>query len=274
MTDTDIDCLVPWAEIEIHQRRLPHWQQGRVAVFVTWRLADALPQERLAAWRGERAAWLARHPQPWDAITRQTYAEEFGQTIDRWLDAGHGSCLLREPAARAELVRVLEAFAGTRYRLHAWVVMPNHVHVLFSPTGVEPADRTIAAWKGVSARRIHQHLDAKEAKGARALLPAVCPGARALLPASLPNRQAGVPALLCERHPGARALLPAACTDAPAIPPAAEPNRGRLWQPESWDTLIRSAAHFAACRRYIAENPSRARLAPADFTLWLEERAH
>jgi putative transposase len=88
--------------------------------------------------------------------------------------------------------------------------MPNHVHVLFSPAGTEPVERTIGAWKGVSARAIHQRLG----------------------------------------------------------------GGGRLWQAESWDTLIRSMAHFAACRRYVADNPSRARLSSADYALWLDESAH
>jgi REP element-mobilizing transposase RayT len=206
MAEHDIAYFVPWAEIDRHERRLPHWQQGRVAVFVTWRLADALAQEKLTAWNVERALWLAHHPEPWDIAMRRCYAEQFGQMIDRWLDAGHGSCLLRTPLARAELVRVLQAFDGTRYRMHAWVVMPNHVHVLFSPIGTESPERTIGAWKGVSARRIHLR----------------CGGG------------------------------------------------GRLWQPESWDTLIRSSDHLAACHRYIAENPTRSQLAPDEFTLWAE----
>jgi type I restriction enzyme R subunit len=210
MSGEDIACLVPWAGIETHERRLPHWQQDRVAVFVTWRLADALPQARLTQWHLERTTWLTRHPPPWDDATHRTYAEQFGQEIDRWLDAGHGSCLLREPAAQEEIGRVLQRFNRVRYRLHAWVVMPNHVHVLFSPAGTEPIERTIGAWKGVSARRLNERVG----------------------------------------------------------------GSGRLWQSESWDTLIRSMAHFAACRRYIADNPARAHLPPTDFTLWLEEKVH
>jgi type I restriction enzyme R subunit len=206
MAEHDIAYFVPWAEIDKHERRLPHWRQGRVAVFVTWRLADALAQEKLADWNAERANWMARHPKPWDIATRRCYAEQFGQKIDRWLDAGHGTCLLRDPSARTELVQVLQTFDGTRYRMHAWVVMPNHVHVLFSPTGAESPARTIGAWKGVSARCIHLH----------------CGGS------------------------------------------------GQFWQPESWDTLIRSPDHFASCCRYIAENPVSSRLSSDEFTLWTE----
>jgi type I restriction enzyme R subunit len=222
MSVSDIEFLVPWSEIETHERRLPHWQQGRVAIFVTWRLADALPNERLANWRRERDLWLAQHPMPWDETTLRVYRSDFGQAVDRWLDAGYGGCRLRDPAARMDLVEVLRNFDGVRYNLHAWVLMPNHAHVLFSPSAGESASRTIGAWKGVSARRIN----------------------------------------LLGRINGAAASTP-------------ERNGSpiTLWQAEYWDTLIRSCAHFAACRSYIAAYPARARLALSDYTLWLKDPA-
>lgn len=35
---------------------------------------------------------------------------------------------------------------------HAWVIMPNHVHMIFSP--LRRIELLIQCWKGVSARRI------------------------------------------------------------------------------------------------------------------------
>jgi hypothetical protein len=87
----------PYAPIQQHKHRLPHWQQGSVYYFVTWRLADSLPREKLARWSGERNLWLLRNPPPWNTETEAEYHETFSQVIDDWLDAGAGSCLLADP---------------------------------------------------------------------------------------------------------------------------------------------------------------------------------
>jgi REP element-mobilizing transposase RayT len=45
-------------------------------------------------------------------------------------------------------------FHGEKVHHHAWVIMPNHVHLLFKP--VVPLPKLIEAWKSVSARAIGQ----------------------------------------------------------------------------------------------------------------------
>jgi REP element-mobilizing transposase RayT len=50
----------------------------------------------------------------------------------------------------------LQAFASQRYNLHAWCVMPNHVHVLIRLCeGVRLGD-VIKSWKTFTGRRINQ----------------------------------------------------------------------------------------------------------------------
>ncbi len=45
-------------------------------------------------------------------------------------------------------------FQGERVNHHAWVIMPNHVHLLFQP--VNPLGILLQAWKSVSAKLIGQ----------------------------------------------------------------------------------------------------------------------
>ena len=45
-----------------------------------------------------------------------------------------------------------------QYDLHAWVVMPNHVHVLFTPREGFELPAIVQAWKSVSARRTNRVL--------------------------------------------------------------------------------------------------------------------
>jgi type I restriction enzyme R subunit/putative DNA methylase len=48
----------------------------------------------------------------------------------------------------------LLTFDSQRYRLLAWVVMPNHVHVLFQPMNGWTVAKIVAAWKKFTARKI------------------------------------------------------------------------------------------------------------------------
>ena len=55
----------------------------------------------------------------------------FTMRVRRWLDQGHGECILRAAAElRATMRQLLRHFDGDRYALDSFVVMPNHVHVL------------------------------------------------------------------------------------------------------------------------------------------------
>lgn len=76
------------------------------------------------------------------------------EKIEKWLKAGHGSCVLREPAIAAMTQQTLLYFDGYRYRLMAWVVMPNHVHVLFEPINGWPLNKIVASWKRHTAMEI------------------------------------------------------------------------------------------------------------------------
>ena len=49
---------------------------------------------------------------------------------DAFLDAGMGTCWLRQPEVAQIIEDALLHFDGIRYRLIAWTIMPNHVHAL------------------------------------------------------------------------------------------------------------------------------------------------
>jgi putative transposase len=54
----------PYGHIRVTKNRLPHWQQNGAVYFVTFQLADALPQSVLELWAEERNIWLKWHPLP------------------------------------------------------------------------------------------------------------------------------------------------------------------------------------------------------------------
>jgi len=51
----------------------------------------------------------------------------------------------------------LLTFDRLRYHLIAWVVMPNHVHVLFEPIHGWTVAKIVASWKKFTARQICDH---------------------------------------------------------------------------------------------------------------------
>lgn len=142
----------PERETLKHGEKLPHWQQGEVIQFVTFRLADSMPRTKLRQWKEELAAWKIHHPEPWTDEVEREYHQRFTWKLEQWLDEGHGACLLKDPTVRSVLEETLMHDHGTRTDHHSWVVMPNHVHLLFTPRA--SLEKLMQSWKGISSRRI------------------------------------------------------------------------------------------------------------------------
>ncbi|QOJ12353.1 MAG: transposase [Chthonomonadaceae bacterium] len=119
---------------------LPHFDGGDISQAVTFRLADSLPAERIWAWREELKS-----------LPKDKASAEERKRIERWLDAGHGAAYLRDPRIADLVQSALLRFDGERYRLHAWVVMPNHVHVLVTPEKGQALSRILHSWKSYTA---------------------------------------------------------------------------------------------------------------------------
>ena len=140
---------------------LPHWRQEGVTYFVTWRTADSMPRERVEQWQREREEWLAQHPEPHSESEKAEYDRLFSERWEKWLDECHGECLLARPELKAVVESALRHFDGQRYRLDAFVVMPNHVHVLVTPLGAHRLSEIVQNWKSYTAHEINRRLGRK-----------------------------------------------------------------------------------------------------------------
>lgn len=146
------EFLDPSEDIQKHGTNLPHWQQSDAMQFVTFRLGDAMPREKLRQWKQGFAVWKFHHPKPWSTEVERDYQKRFIWRLEHWLDEGSGSCILAEKAVRLRLEETLMHDQGKKAEHHAWVIMPNHVHLLF--TAHEPLERLMKSWKGVSSSKI------------------------------------------------------------------------------------------------------------------------
>ena len=125
---------------------IPHIDAGDKPQFITWRLADALPASVLDAWVKELAQ-----------VGDEERKRELSKRIEVYCDAGHGSCVLRDPRVARIVQETLFEAHGKSLELHRWAVMPNHAHVLVTPTNSSLAD-TVKKLKGASARQINDLL--------------------------------------------------------------------------------------------------------------------
>ena len=123
-----------------YRRRLPHIYETEQAVFLTWRLHDSLPSHRAF---------------PKEALNSgQAFA-----AMDRLLDeARSGAFYLRQPDIADMIVDAIHYNANIlgHYLLHAFVVMPNHVHLLATPAVALP--KLTKSLKGITAKRANAML--------------------------------------------------------------------------------------------------------------------
>jgi len=140
------------------QRNLPHWTADKAIYWVTFRLADSIPKDKLDAWRSYYNVWLKNHSQPWDTMTWEEYNEKFGEPFEKWLDAGMGSCALARENARENVRQSLLYFDKIRLILHAAVIMPTHVHCLMEPLEGFELSELLKSIKSYSAHEVNKRL--------------------------------------------------------------------------------------------------------------------
>jgi len=94
---------------------LPHFDGGPIPQFLTFRLHDSVPQELIEKWK-------------------TTLSDiQFRKSVEKFLDAGHGSCYLKHRGVARMVADSLKFHDGKKYELDAWVIMPNHLHFLVTP---------------------------------------------------------------------------------------------------------------------------------------------
>ena len=121
---------------------LPHLDTPGLIQSVGIRLADSLPRDVL------------------DQLYADTSHDELERMrrIERLLDAGRGACWLSRPDIARLVERAMLHFDGTRYRLLAWTVMPNHVHFVLETRSEHPLFRVIQGFKSYTALRANRTL--------------------------------------------------------------------------------------------------------------------
>jgi len=154
----------------IHSRGyLPHVKREGVEYFVTFRLADSLPKDVLLRHEGERAQRLralaeANRLGRATAEREETINRDFLRKVERYLDLGAGACHLRRPEIASLVAGALQFFHEERYVLREWIVMPNHIHVLFRPIQNYLVGEVVKSWKQFTSLRAKRLLGLPEGR--------------------------------------------------------------------------------------------------------------
>ena len=115
-----------------HERGyLPHLDRPGVRQMVNFRLADALPRELRHEWE--------------DIFSLSDDRRRFAR-LEAYCDRGHGACELWQSEIAARFEEILLHDHGRRCGVLAWVVMPNHVHLLVEVWDT-PLGKLVQSWK-------------------------------------------------------------------------------------------------------------------------------
>jgi REP element-mobilizing transposase RayT len=115
---------------------LPHLEVPESTYFLTFRLAGTLPQNVLSGFL-EKREHMRKYPPHKNQtlndaeIQRLKYLES--TKVQEYLDKGIGECWLRDTPIATIVKNSIEHFDSVKYVSHAWRIMPNHVHWLFTP---------------------------------------------------------------------------------------------------------------------------------------------
>jgi REP element-mobilizing transposase RayT len=150
-----------YGEVHIRNRgRLPHWEKEEGLYFITFHLADSLPKSVIVK-IAERHRILATaqqnnaHLLPEQKAQLDVYSHA---RIEEYFDSGAGACPFVDQRIAGAMAAALRFWEERRYRLLAWCVMPNHVHVVVRLFPGQELARVVKAWKNFSAKAANHAL--------------------------------------------------------------------------------------------------------------------
>lgn len=137
-------------EEQIRRRHLPHWDVSSAAYFVTTCLDGSIPAQGLVDIEGYRTHLQRRSP-PAGKTQQEWQLDQWKLTFARteeWLDQRPVVRHLADERLAQVVVDACYHFAGERYDLLAFVVMPSHLHWVF-----QPCDAWVAGLEAAGANR-------------------------------------------------------------------------------------------------------------------------
>ena len=225
---------------------LPHYDAENIRQFITFRLADSMPAEQIDAWKQE-LHWRQ------DLSADSPEAMELHRRVEKYEDAGHGACHLKDERIARLVQDALLYFHEKRYLLLAWCIMPNHVHVLIKASGrdarVPAGEQIIKSGRNACEPKAEPDINNGQDASDMGVEQIIKSGRDARVPGRVPS--ATLDAIVHSwksftSHQANKILQ----------------RQGPFWMNEYFDRFIRNEQHFHDTVSYIHNNPVNAGLAP------------
>jgi len=140
---------------------LPHWTAEGATYFITFRLADSLPESAIGKLKSEQARLerqFDRANKPMTPVELIRLTRLKSDAYMELLDEGFGECVLRRDDVAEIVAGALLHFHKQRYLLFAWCVMPNHVHAVVQPVPGFELPSILHSWKSFTANKANKLL--------------------------------------------------------------------------------------------------------------------
>lgn len=157
---------------EFYRRQLPHIQPPGATIFVTFRLANSIPQTVRTRWNNEHQILeklVAKMDQQQAESSHQKFIRQRFRDLEQHLDrAEYGPTWLKDSRIAQLVAKSLRHLDGRVYRLDAFCVMSNHVHIVFAPLPMLDHKQQITGYHPLS--RIMHSLKRHTSKAANEIL--------------------------------------------------------------------------------------------------------
>ncbi|PCJ56900.1 MAG: transposase [Planctomycetota bacterium] len=120
---------------------IPHFDYSCLHQMITYRLNDSLPRHAV------------------ELMLIKDDEQKKRKLIETYLDAGHGSCILKIKDIADLIFENWNHFNGKRYDLISYVIMPNHIHILIKIYEKEQLGKIIHSWKSYTSKKIKKYLN-------------------------------------------------------------------------------------------------------------------
>ena len=132
---------------------------------ITFRLYDSVPKEVVERWKemlsllGSRRLEVCEPPRRHSFSTYKTEADRLLALLDKYEDAGYGSCVLKNDNVAKIVHDAIFFYHGKKYNVISWCIMPNHVHVLIEVMKNISLSSILHSWRSFSSNEINKVLN-------------------------------------------------------------------------------------------------------------------
>lgn len=226
-----------------YKRNLPHYQPQGFAFFITFRLYGTLPADvikRLKEIKQERLKRIAEYDNA--VVRKEKYYKlksKYFKLYDDYLDkAKSGSNWLKDPKIAGIVKDAIHFRDEKEYNLIAYTIMPNHVHIIFTPIVKRIADSLKTEDKRNNSYKINRPVERDSSRSLNNL--SIDINVDIQYPVTdILRKLKGSTARECNK------ILK---------------RRGSFWQHESYDHVIRDTKALKRIVNYVLNNPVKAGL--------------